>query len=174
MRADEAFVLRGAERFARTAGYGWSLEYAGRFDDPCPRRPDGSADVELVAIDAIDYRSGDASGQYQEATLLRELAKARCGFRRDGRNLPVATGNWGCGAFRGDPVLKAVVQWLAASAEGRAMRYHPFGNHDLAGLASFATQAATRFGSVGALWSRLRTVAGGGSGPALFGRILAG
>lgn len=27
----------------------------------------------------------------------------------------IATGNWGCGAFGGDPELKAIIQWLAAS-----------------------------------------------------------
>lgn len=27
----------------------------------------------------------------------------------------IATGNWGCGAFGGDPELKSVIQWLAAS-----------------------------------------------------------
>lgn len=27
----------------------------------------------------------------------------------------IATGNWGCGAFGGDPEVKTVVQWLAAS-----------------------------------------------------------
>lgn len=30
-------------------------------------------------------------------------------------NIGVVTGNWGCGAFGGDPELKAIVQWLAAS-----------------------------------------------------------
>lgn len=25
------------------------------------------------------------------------------------------TGNWGCGAFGGDPQLKAMLQWIAAS-----------------------------------------------------------
>ena len=30
-------------------------------------------------------------------------------------NIGVATGNWGCGAFGGDPEVKAVIQWLAAS-----------------------------------------------------------
>lgn len=24
-------------------------------------------------------------------------------------------GNWGCGAFRGDPELKSCIQWIAAS-----------------------------------------------------------
>lgn len=30
-------------------------------------------------------------------------------------NIGIATGNWGCGAFGGDPELKAIIQWLAAS-----------------------------------------------------------
>lgn len=27
----------------------------------------------------------------------------------------IATGNWGCGAFGGDPEIKTIIQWLAAS-----------------------------------------------------------
>ena len=42
---------------------------------------------------------------------------------------PVATGNWGCGVFKGDPELKAVIQWAAASAAGcPVMVYHTFGD----------------------------------------------
>ena len=32
-----------------------------------------------------------------------------------GNNIGVATGNWGCGAFGGDPEVKTIIQWLAAS-----------------------------------------------------------
>ena len=32
---------------------------------------------------------------------------------------PVVTGNWGCGAFGGDPQLKAMLQWMAVSLSGR-------------------------------------------------------
>ena len=40
---------------------------------------------------------------------------------------PVATGNWGCGVFGGDPQLKAMIQWVAVSAAGRPkMMYFPF------------------------------------------------
>ena len=40
---------------------------------------------------------------------------------------PVATGNWGCGVFRGDAQLKAMIQWAAVSASGRPqMMYFPF------------------------------------------------
>lgn len=42
---------------------------------------------------------------------------------------PVATGNWGCGAFKGDPQLKSMLQWLVASSCGRPrMIYSPFAN----------------------------------------------
>lgn len=30
-------------------------------------------------------------------------------------NIGIVTGNWGCGAFGGDPELKTIIQWLAAS-----------------------------------------------------------
>ena len=45
---------------------------------------------------------------------------------------PLATGNWGCGAFGGDPQLKAMVQWIATSASGRPhMVYYTFGNKEM-------------------------------------------
>jgi len=45
------------------------------------------------------------------------------------RTRPVATGNWGCGVFRGDPELKAIIQWVAASAAGcPVVVYHTFGD----------------------------------------------
>ncbi len=160
IRDDEAIVLRGAARFARTIGYERSLRY-------------GTPDVELVAIDAMDYRRRDAATQFTEAAILRELGKARCGFRRDARLLPVATGNWGCRVFLGDLPLKAVLQWLAASAEGRATRYFSFGDASVGALASFAAAAGVRFGSVGALYQRLRAADGAG-GAKLHQRLLGG
>lgn len=30
-------------------------------------------------------------------------------------DIGIATGNWGCGAFGGDPEIKSMIQWLAAS-----------------------------------------------------------
>ena len=42
---------------------------------------------------------------------------------------PVATGNWGCGAFKGNPQLKSMIQWAATSAAGRPqMIYCTFDN----------------------------------------------
>ena len=50
-----------------------------------------------------------------------------------GRVAPVAvaTGNWGCGAFRGDPHLKALIQLMAAAQCNRDVYYFTFGDEKL-------------------------------------------
>ena len=40
----------------------------------------------------------------------------------------VATGKWGCGAFMGDPFLKAILQYMAASEAGRDIAFFTFGD----------------------------------------------
>lgn len=51
----------------------------------------------------------------------------------------MATGNWGCGAFGGDPHLKALIQWIAASVCGREIKYFTFGDTRVAGLGDVVT-----------------------------------
>jgi hypothetical protein len=65
--------------------------------------------------------AGSEVSQYERPSFERELNKAFCCFRKfdwpsDSPCPPVATGNWGCGAFRGDPEFKFLIQLLAASA----------------------------------------------------------
>jgi len=172
MMVDEAIVMRGAERFSEVKGYAFELAYGGTFRDPVARAADGTPDVEFVAIDAVDYRRADRETQFTEASMLRELGKARAGWARDARMLPVATGNWGCGAFLGDHALKAIVQWIAASAEGRDVRYCTFGDARVGGLAGFVRRARAEVKTTGALWSRLRAAAKGGGGDGLYARVL--
>lgn len=72
--------------------------------------------------------------QYHKNNIDRELHKAFVGFYTDAkdpkRESPsIATGNWGCGAFNGDPHLKMIIQWMAASEVGRyEMEFHTFGD----------------------------------------------
>jgi hypothetical protein len=47
---------------------------------------------------------------------------------------PFATGNWGCGAFQGDPQIKSIQQWVVASLCGREMVYFPFSDARVAAL----------------------------------------
>jgi hypothetical protein len=170
MGALEAIHLHGSERFSTTTGYAFSLGYGGSFHDPCARRADGTPDTTVAAIDAIDYRRGGASSQYSAVAIRRELDKARIGFRRDAATRPIATGNWGCGAFLGDPAQKAVIQWLAASAEGRAVRYFTFGDRRLGDLAGFIARATTQLRTVGAVAHRLLAMPGASP---LYDRLLA-
>jgi len=45
---------------------------------------------------------------------------------------PVATGNWGCGRLRGDPQLKLLIQWMAASVAGSpCLQYYTCANEKL-------------------------------------------
>jgi poly(ADP-ribose) glycohydrolase len=41
------------------------------------------------------------------------------------------TGNWGCGAFRGNLTLKFIIQWIACSLVNKKMIYCPFGSKKL-------------------------------------------
>lgn len=68
----------------------------------------------------------------------------------------VATGNWGCGAFGGDPEIKAVIQWMAAS---QAMRpfilYYTFSLEPLQKLELVVQWILDQGWSVGELWNIL-------------------
>lgn len=54
------------------------------------------------------------------------------GCESNKNNLPaIATGNWGCGAFRGNPKLKVLLQLMAAAVAGRSVVYFTFGDTSL-------------------------------------------
>ncbi|XP_078695182.1 uncharacterized protein LOC144924106 [Branchiostoma floridae x Branchiostoma belcheri] len=60
-------------------------------------------------------------------------------------NRPIATGNWGCGAFGGDPQVKAMLQWMAAShADSPEMIYYSFENKDVEQLEEVCEQLRAR------------------------------
>ena len=77
----------------------------------------------ITVIDAVNFegREGD---QYLSHWIERELDKAYLGFSiQSERNIGIATGNWGCGAFKGNPQLKMLLQWAAASQCGKPLYY---------------------------------------------------
>uniref|UniRef100_A0A0G4HFU9 poly(ADP-ribose) glycohydrolase n=1 Tax=Chromera velia CCMP2878 TaxID=1169474 RepID=A0A0G4HFU9_9ALVE len=114
--------------------------------------------VTVVAIDAISYGKSEQNRlrQFQPKHVLRDLNKVSAGLfgrGRDGKEsigrdklqagvpgtnpderVPFATGNWGCGAFGGDPQLKSMIQWVACSEAGRHMLYFPFTDTRVDGL----------------------------------------
>jgi hypothetical protein len=56
----------------------------------------------------------------------------------------LATGNWGCGAYGGDPQYKLLLQWLAASYAGRDLIYFPFGDVRMAELGALTGALSLR------------------------------
>ncbi|CAI8035619.1 Poly(ADP-ribose) glycohydrolase, partial [Geodia barretti] len=134
LQENESLVITGAERFSSYSGYGSTFEWAGSHTDSTARDSWGRRDMTLVAMDAIVVRN--SASQFKPGLIRRELLKAYCSFTSTastpcGRLRAVATGNWGCGAFGGDKRLKALLQWLAASAAGRDVVYFTFGDKGL-------------------------------------------
>ncbi|XP_059497097.1 poly(ADP-ribose) glycohydrolase isoform X2 [Stegostoma tigrinum] len=128
----ECLVVTGAQLYSKYNGYSDSFKWVGAHNDETPRDLFLRRQTEIVAIDAIHFR--DPMEQYKLHSLDRELHKAYCGFSNAHRvvpawtNTPIATGNWGCGAFRGDAKLKALVQIMAAAQAGRDVTYFTFGD----------------------------------------------
>lgn len=147
----ECLIMIGAERYSNYSGYASTFQWRGKFIDRTRSDSWGRKCVEVVAMDALRFPV--SIKQYSWKNVLRELNKAYCAFCRlepghivgDGEesncaNSPghktglhaVATGNWGCGAFGGDPYLKTLIQLMAAAETGRDMAYFTFGDIQLA------------------------------------------
>jgi poly(ADP-ribose) glycohydrolase len=143
MQDHEAVLLRGAARLAESSGYAHTLRYVGPRDTW-----DDRPDVAVLAVDALHFRRRGAPMQWKPEACLREMEKLRAGFGDDCGTF--ATGNWGCGAFGGDPRLKSLLQWIAASASGWNIRYFTFADPRTEALVD--TVAALQGRTVGQLW----------------------
>ena len=72
----------------------------------------GRFETYIVAMDAIEFK--DRSDQFQERCIVRDVNKCFSGFNSygeelyeiDTKELDIATGHWGCGAFNGDKEIK--------------------------------------------------------------------
>ncbi|XP_063291325.1 poly(ADP-ribose) glycohydrolase [Pelobates fuscus] len=131
--ANECLIITGTEQYSEYSGYAETYKWGGSHEDEAPRDDWERRTTEIVAIDALHFRSHIE--QFAPEKITRELNKAYCGFFRADippENLSaVATGNWGCGAFGGDPRLKALIQLLAAAEAGRDLVYFTFADQVL-------------------------------------------
>mmetsp|Transcript_13649 Transcript_13649/g.26470 ORF Transcript_13649/g.26470 Transcript_13649/m.26470 type:complete len:833 (+) Transcript_13649:27-2525(+) len=156
MQAHESITVIGAERVASYKGYGGSTSYGGDFDDLTPFDSLGRRATAIVGIDALQ---SPLSGL---GSFRRDLVKCLSGFclsepGLDATAYPgVATGNWGCGMFGGDPQTKAVIQWVGATLAGRRVVYFPFADKRVNNLELFVTLlASSNISTVSKLWHLL-------------------
>ncbi|KAD3336937.1 hypothetical protein E3N88_32457 [Mikania micrantha] len=112
-------------------------QYQMLFKDDC------FSEVELDHdLKSLESSSDNVLGTSQSASSLDEVG--------------IATGNWGCGAFGGDPELKAMIQWLAASQALRPfMVYYTFGLEALQTLDKVTKWISSHGWSVGDLWNMI-------------------
>ncbi|XP_019101383.1 PREDICTED: poly(ADP-ribose) glycohydrolase 1-like [Camelina sativa] len=165
MEVNEAIEVVGAERFSHYTGYASSFRFFGDYIDTKETDVFGRRTTRIVAIDALRH---PGVSQYKPESLLRETNKALCGFLHVCKNqsnalcmdhedgVGVATGNWGCGAYGGDPELKSLLQWLAVSQARRSfMSYYTFGFEALHNLNQVTELVVSKGWTVGYLWKNL-------------------
>lgn len=118
MLGHEAIIIRNAVRFTNYQGYADSFRY---HSAAYPQQQQQPVQLDPRTIIAIDAVVNAGTKEWQPASLSRDLTKAFVGFERsldDPNARCISTGLWGCGVFGGDPILKFLQQWMAASAAG--------------------------------------------------------
>lgn len=127
----ECLIITGTQQFSCYTGFSDSFIWLGPYDDTLDRDEWRRLKRQILAIDALHFKH--YRDQYNMTNITRELNKAYCGFKsRDSHSEPdIATGKWGCGAFKGDPQLKAVIQLMAAATARRGLAFFTFEDDDL-------------------------------------------
>eukprot|EP01017_Pseudomicrothorax_dubius_P050145 TRINITY_DN9442_c0_g3_i1.p1 TRINITY_DN9442_c0_g3~~TRINITY_DN9442_c0_g3_i1.p1 ORF type:complete len:522 (+),score=55.27 TRINITY_DN9442_c0_g3_i1:24-1589(+) len=148
----EAMAFVGAGCYVQYQGFGRTFLCLGE----APPLPADSEDVflrediSIVAIDALNFsNSTNKNVQYKVTAVVRELNKASTGFsvhefdntimRKD-----ISTGRWGCGAFEGDPQLKFLLQWMAASKSDLSLHFYRFNDVSLRNLEEVISKLADK------------------------------
>ncbi|XP_031731065.1 poly(ADP-ribose) glycohydrolase [Anarrhichthys ocellatus] len=127
---NECLIVTGSQQFSRYSGFGDSFEWAGPHEERLHRDEWARLKRRILAIDAVHFKQ--SRDQYNMIAITRDLNKAFCGFKgRDHDEPDIATGKWGCGAFNGDPQLKAVIQLMAAARAKRGLAFFTFEDEQL-------------------------------------------
>jgi hypothetical protein len=159
----EAVLVTGAAAFGAVEGYHETLKFHGRAP--------GGQSLTTLCIDALDFsdvpEQDRLKAQLTLEALQREVFKVFAGAGAVGeelprRDAPLSTGRWGCGSHGGHDHVKALVQWIAASAAGRPLNFFlPTSSktydalvHDLEAAVKLASESAHKL-TVGAMWTAL-------------------
>lgn len=131
---NESMLITGAEKFNCYSGYADTFKWKSSYNDTTSRDKYGRRMRQVIAMDAMYFSDQSQRTQYERVNIDREIIKAICAFQYEPlliniNKLPaIATGNWGCGAYHGDPYLKTMIQIIAASHLKRDLYFFTF-NH---------------------------------------------
>ena len=104
-----------------------SYKFSGDHEDSIARDVLARKMTQIVALDAIPYYD-DPSSQFLATNVNRDLEKAYVAFESTTPRVPIATGNWGCGAFGGNVQLKFLIQLMAAAVAKKPLIFFTFDN----------------------------------------------
>ncbi|XP_022743609.1 poly(ADP-ribose) glycohydrolase 1 isoform X2 [Durio zibethinus] len=155
MAENEAIEIVGAERFSDYMGE-TNKAFCGFLDQSKYRQYMRLFKImDTVQLNEAPSTSIETNG----GSMTEEVRKSD---EKDGQSMDpencsgIATGNWGCGAFGGDPELKAIIQWLAASQALRPfITYYTFGLEALQSLDEVNKWIILHKWNVGDLWNML-------------------
>uniref|UniRef100_A0A803M5H4 PARG catalytic Macro domain-containing protein n=1 Tax=Chenopodium quinoa TaxID=63459 RepID=A0A803M5H4_CHEQI len=122
--------------------------------DSCEARPANDfMDANISKIQATLIEGSGTSMDTDEAEATQSVDSKLQVHHSD---VGIATGNWGCGAFGGDPEVKTVIQWLAASQALRPfILYYTFELDALQNLDQVCNWILSHNWTVGDLWNML-------------------
>jgi hypothetical protein len=101
---DQAIIVSNVMKYNSTIGYGFDVELV----------KDGQTGYTETCIfmDATNY-SDNPRKQYTEKSKLRDIRKCLIAWSNT-KEKNIITGDWGCGAFKGDQFLKFMIQMYCA------------------------------------------------------------
>jgi len=137
LKKNEAIFMLGCKRYCNYTGYLHTFKFAGPYEGINDEKKTSG----LIAIDSV-VNWGNL--QFEPKYVDRDLNKAFlgfCGIEKvieeyvKGKEISldlkkISTGNWGCGAFGGDYVLKFVQQIMVANKIDRNLDYSTFGDKE--------------------------------------------
>ena len=138
----EVMSVNDAIGIFNTIEYSKSSGYSHTFKFEKSSITDESTNIKrhrIIAIDAI-FKSNSFSffnlcKNINQEDIIRDIHKSYVGFNlinleeEEKFEKTISTGNWGCGAFRGNHELKFIQQWISASFAGvKKLDYYTFGD----------------------------------------------
>ncbi|KAK5991259.1 Poly(ADP-ribose) glycohydrolase-like protein [Cladobotryum mycophilum] len=113
-------VIRGASPMLRISGQRRDISW-----EVLP--PEARRGGRMLLMDALEIdraEDGELLPDLKPENMAREMKKAYTAFSSwsSDEGQVVWSGLWGCGAFNGDPGVKVVLMWIAASLAGKELR----------------------------------------------------